>query len=52
MRCTKILSPLIERDNNSNLREIAFQNLKKLVYMKLGVEISFKQFLSDFHLDE
>jgi hypothetical protein len=45
-------SPLNEKDNNSNIREIAFQIFKKLVDMKLGLEISFDQFLSDLHLNE
>ncbi len=31
MRCTKILSPLNEKDNNSNLCEITFQNFKNLL---------------------
>jgi hypothetical protein len=41
MRCTKILSPLNENDNNSNLRKITFQNFQKLVNMGLGINISF-----------
>ncbi len=40
MRCMKILSPLNEEDNNSNLREIAFQIFKKLD-VRLSLEISF-----------
>ncbi len=42
----KILSPLNENDNNSNLPKITFQNFQKLVNMGLGVDISFDQFLS------
>jgi hypothetical protein len=52
MRCTNILSPLNEKDNNSNICEIAFQNFKKPIDMKLGVKFSFDQFLSNLHLSE
>jgi hypothetical protein len=52
MRCTNILSPLNEKDNNSNICEIAFQIFKKPIDMKLGVKISFDQFLSNLHLSE
>ncbi len=44
MRCIKILSPLNEKDNNSNLREITFQNFRKLVEIKLGLETSFDRY--------
>jgi hypothetical protein len=40
----KILSPLNENDNNSNLCKITFQIFKKIVNMGLGVDISFDQF--------
>ncbi len=43
---------LNEKNNNSNLHKIAFQNFKKLVDMILGLEISFDQFLLDLHLNE
>jgi hypothetical protein len=52
MKCTKILSPLNEKDNNSNLCEVTFQNLKKLVDMKLGLEISFDQNLLYLYFNE
>jgi hypothetical protein len=52
MKCTKILSPSNEKDNNSNLCETTFQIFQKLVDMRLGVEISFHQILLDLHLDE
>jgi len=41
MKCTKILSPLNKKDNNSNFHEMNYQIFKKLVDMKLGQEISF-----------
>ncbi len=50
MRCTKILSPLNENDNNSNLRKITFQNFQKLVNMGLGIDILIHQFLSNLQL--
>jgi hypothetical protein len=52
MRCTKILSPLNEKDNNSNIHEITFQNFKNLVDMRLGLEFSFDQFLSYLYFIE
>jgi hypothetical protein len=48
----KNIIPLNEKDNNSNLHEIAFQNFQKLVDMRLGLKISFHQILLDLHLDE
>jgi len=50
MRCTKILSPLNENDNNSNLHKITFQNFQKLVNMGLGIDISIHQILSNLQL--
>jgi hypothetical protein len=48
MKCIKILSPLNEKDINSNLHEI----FQKLVDMGLGLEISFHQFLLNLFLNE
>jgi hypothetical protein len=50
MRCTNILLPLNENDNNSNICKIKFQNFQKLVNMGLGVDISLDQFLSNLQL--
>jgi hypothetical protein len=52
MKCVKILSLLNEKDINSNLHEISFQNFKKLVDMGLGLDISFHQFLLNLLLNE
>jgi hypothetical protein len=52
MKFTKLLSPLNERDNNPNLHQIASWILKTFVDMRLIVEISFDQFLSNLQLDE
>jgi hypothetical protein len=52
MRCTKIFLLLNEKDNNSNIHEITFQNIQKPTDTKLGVKFSFDQILSDLHLDE
>jgi hypothetical protein len=52
MGCIKILWLLNEKDNNQNIHHIDFQIFKKLVDMKLGLEISFDQFLLDLYLNE
>ncbi len=52
MKCIKKLSFLNEKDINSNLHEISFQNFQKLVDMGLGLEISFHQFLLNLLLNE
>ncbi len=41
MKCTKILSALNEKDNNSTLCEITFQIFKNLIDMKLGLNFLF-----------
>jgi hypothetical protein len=41
MKCIKILSFLNEKDINSNIREISFQNFQKLIDMGLSQKISF-----------
>jgi hypothetical protein len=38
MKCTKILSPLNEKDNNSTICELAFQTFKNLIDMRLGLK--------------
>jgi hypothetical protein len=48
MRCTKILSPLNEHDNNPNIHEIAFQIFKKLVDMGLDVNFHLTSFFLKF----
>jgi hypothetical protein len=40
------------KDINSNICEITFQNIQKLVDMGLGLEISFHQILLDLHLNQ
>jgi hypothetical protein len=52
MKCVKILSPFNEKDLNSNICEISFQNFQKFVDMGLGLEISFHQFLLNLLLNE
>ncbi len=47
MKCTKILTPLNEHDNNPNIHEITFQIFKKLVDMGLDeifISLVFKKF--------
>jgi hypothetical protein len=51
MKFTKILSTLNEHDNSPNLHKIT-QIFKKFVDMKLHVNISFDEFLSNLQLDQ
>jgi len=52
MKFTKILSHLNEHDTNPNFHHIASQIFKKIVDIKLDVNISIDELVSNLQLDE
>jgi hypothetical protein len=52
MKHTKLLLPLHEQDHMPNHGEINIQIYKKLIDMGLNEDISFKQFLLNWKIDE